>query len=209
MDAIHTKEYRGYTINVYPDDNSFSPREWENLGTMVTFSSEYKLGDEHDFKDIEELDIFLIKNKSIVLPLYAYIHGGVTMNTTGFSCHWDSGQVGYIYVTLEKVKEEYGWKVITKERRTKIEEYLRNEVKIFDMWLTGQVYGYTVETKDGDSINSCWGFISEPDSDELLSEPKSTIDYHINEKRKEHLKQLKTQIKNHVPLQYRKALVLV
>ena len=61
MDAIHTKEYRGYTINVYPDDNSFSPREWENLGTMVTFSSEYKLGDEHDFKDIEELDIFLIK----------------------------------------------------------------------------------------------------------------------------------------------------
>ena len=27
----------------------------------------------------------------VILPLYLYDHSGITMNTTGFSCPWDSG----------------------------------------------------------------------------------------------------------------------
>jgi hypothetical protein len=30
------------------------------------------------------------------------------MNTTGFSCPWDSGQIGWIYASLEDVKKEFG-----------------------------------------------------------------------------------------------------
>ncbi len=35
------------------------------------------------------------------------------MNTTGFSCPWDSGQVGWVFVSKKKVREEYGVKRIT------------------------------------------------------------------------------------------------
>ena len=30
----------------------------------------------------------------VFLPLYLFDHSGITMNTSGFSCPWDSGQVG-------------------------------------------------------------------------------------------------------------------
>lgn len=43
----------------------------------------------------------------IVLPLHLYDHSGITMSTGGFSCPWDSGQVGYIYVTPKALEEEY------------------------------------------------------------------------------------------------------
>jgi len=58
----------------------------------------------------------------IILPLYLYDHSGITMNTTGFSCGWDSGQVGYIVMSYEKIRKEYNWKNITKKRRTQIEK---------------------------------------------------------------------------------------
>jgi hypothetical protein len=80
----------------------------------------------------------------ISLPLFLYDHSGITMSTGGFSCPWDSGQVGFIYVSREKVCEEYGWKVITKEREEKIVEILRDEVKTYDQYLTNDVYGYIV-----------------------------------------------------------------
>ena len=66
------------------------------------------------------------------------------MSTGRFSCPWDSGQVGFIYVSREKVRKEYGWKVITKEREERIYEILRGEVEVYDQYLTGQVYGYIV-----------------------------------------------------------------
>ena len=35
----------------------------------------------------------------VFLPLYLFDHSGITMNTSGFSCPWDSGQVGWIFCT--------------------------------------------------------------------------------------------------------------
>ena len=48
----------------------------------------------------------------------------------------------------------------------KVEEYLKNEVEIYDQYLTGDVYGFDlvkVSTCDEgheheESIDSCWGF---------------------------------------------------
>jgi hypothetical protein len=80
----------------------------------------------------------------ISLPLFLYDHSGITMSTGRFSCPWDSGQVGFIYVSREKIRETYGWKVITKKREERIYEILRGEVEVYDQYLTGDVYGYLV-----------------------------------------------------------------
>ena len=94
-----------------------------------------------------------------MLPLYLYDHSGITMNTTGFSCPWDSGQVGWIYATGEDVVKEYG--SITPETLEKTKDLLQGEVKYYDHYIRGDCYGFQL-FKGEEEIDSCWGFIGDP-----------------------------------------------
>ena len=148
-------------LKIIQDHDPESPREWDNMGTMFCQHRNYCLGDK-DADDPRDEEGNLPKD-ILYLPLYLYDHSGITMSTEPFSCPWDSGRVGIIYVTKEKIKQEYGWKVLTKARKEKILSYLENEVEVYDQYLTGDVYGYqVVETheEDGSEVetDSCWGF---------------------------------------------------
>jgi len=93
-------------------------------------------------------NVFLIVKKEdvlVILPLYLYDHSGITMNTTGFSCPWDSGQVGWIYATKKDVKKWYGLKRINKPYIDKVREILLGEVKAYDRYLTGEYLHEEVE----------------------------------------------------------------
>lgn len=189
------------------DDEPQSPRDWDNLGTMHCWHSRYNLGDEqHDkgtseefFAELggfdedydwtsKEYDIHLgaAKNRAqkenIILPLYLYDHSGITISTGSFSCPWDSGQIGWIIVSVEQVKNEYNWKVLTKKRRERIEKYLRDEVKIYDYYLTGDVWGYIIQNEDGsEDYDSCWGFFGEKN---CIEEAKSALQGEIEYQKK-------------------------
>jgi len=78
----------------------------------------------------------------VALPLYLYDHSGITMNTGGFSCGWDSGCVGVIVCTKEQVQEEWAGD------EEKAENYLRIEVKEYDHYLTGNVWGFSAEERN-------------------------------------------------------------
>ena len=97
----------------------------------------------------------LVEKAYYILPLFLYDHSGITMSTGCFSCPWDSGQVGWIYISIEKAAQE-GWK--TAEQAYKAME---SEVEEYDHYLTGQCYGYVVEDADGEEIDSCWGFLGD------------------------------------------------
>jgi hypothetical protein len=96
-----------------------------------------------------------------ILDLYLYDHSGITMNTTGFSCGWDSGQVGIIYVSKEKALKEWPLQEneTEEEWEKRIYKYLDGEVKNYDAYLTGDVWGYIVtDNLDDEVVESCWGF---------------------------------------------------
>ena len=175
---IETIEYRGYNINVYSDESPESPREWDNLGTMVCFHNRYNLGDKHNM-DIEELKELAQRKCVIALPLYLYDHSGLTMRTTPFSCPWDSGQVGYIYVTKEKVLKEFNRKRVNKPLRQRVEALLKCEIETYDLYLTGQVYGFSTETPQGDCLDSCYGFYGDDEQRNMIEEAKKGIDSYI------------------------------
>jgi len=183
---METVIYKGYTIFIESEDSASSPREWDNLGTMVCFNSRRPLGDKHDFKSPEEFKKFWNRTKAVVLPLYIYDHSGITMNTTGFSCPHDSGQVGWIYVTSEKIREEYSWKHLTKKRRETIAGYLKAEVKTFDQYLTGDVYGISkIADPEGNELEegSVWGFYGHDHKESSLMESaEGTIEYDLKVK---------------------------
>lgn len=181
---MESEYYKGYEIEIEQDDCPESPREWDNLGTMICFHSRYMLGDRHVYdipKTFENHFLKLNKDKIIVLPLYLYDHSGLTMNTTGFSCPRDSGQVGWIYVTYEKIRSEYSIKRVTKKWIEKITQYLINEVKIYDDYLRGDVYRYSIDGED--YMSGYYGYDHEESG--LLSRARSDIDYIIEQERKE------------------------
>lgn len=164
-------------LRIFYSNNPTNPREWDNLGTIAYKHREYILGEEKISDPIEWLEDKLnlqskgeYSNKRlaelekrffkefIALPLYIYDHSGITMRTYPFDCRWDSSKVGYIYVSKERVRSEFGWKVISPKRRKEIENYLRNEIKTFDQYLTGDVYFFSVEDENGEIVDSCNGF---------------------------------------------------
>lgn len=165
-DAIETTEHKGLTINIIPDFDPESPREWDNLGTILYSSSAREcIGDRAVGR--EEMNEIMNRKDIVCLPVYAYIHSGVTINTTGFSCTWDSGQCGIIYVTYADVLKEWSRKRMSKKLRAQIEDNLRGEIATYDQYLRGDVYGYSISKKntcetcehtDDEVLDSCWGF---------------------------------------------------
>lgn len=125
-----------HRLKIKQDCHAESPREWDNLGTMFCRHGRYNLGDKNA-EDIRDEDNRLPSTGYTILPLFLYDHSGITMNTTGFSCPWDSGRVGIIYVSDEKARKEYGWKRITAARREQLRTYLKCEVEVYDQYITG------------------------------------------------------------------------
>ena len=152
-------------------DSYDNPREWGNTGTIVGWHRRYNLGDEQPGKSPEEwmqditgwdkecpvsaLELF--DTLYIWLPVYMYEHSGVALNTGGFSCPWDSGQVGYVFVardsdTIQGMNEEA------------VFANLRSEIETYSLYLNGEVYTYSVEEWDEemgewvDTYEGCGGF---------------------------------------------------
>ena len=184
----HTNETRNgnFIVRTYQEDSPESPRSWDNLGTMVCFHNRYNLGDKHDYNsndyngwDEMEKDIIKRENVGVILPLYLYDHSGITMNTTGFSCNWDSGRVGFIFISKQKMLEEYGGKIVTQKLKDRVEGYLKSEVETYDQFLTGDVYGYRVFKEENgveEELDSCWGFYGE---DTCMEEGVGIMEYYI------------------------------
>jgi hypothetical protein len=215
------------TVRIEYDHDPESPRDWDNMGTMVCFHRRHALGDEHNYKqdpneflqslagehfmDIEDyLDNKLYKRMvkaaydepgyteqrkvwsekkweiiwstihkhNLILPLGLYDHSGITMYIGSEPIDvggWDSGQVGWIYASHKRLREEYGGR-LTKKRMERAEKCLRQEVATYDEFLTGQVYGYVIEAEDGRDVDSSWGFYG---LDYCRKEAKSSAEYAI------------------------------
>lgn len=199
------------------DDDYESPRDWDNLGVMVCGHRRYNLGDKqipaHYYNDngeyIEITSMAEIKDWiehtygtiAVILPLGLYDHSGITMYVGNTHDRWDGSAIGYIFVTKEQLRKEYGTKRITKKILQTAEKVLRGEIETFDKYLTGQVFGYQINHNTEDSIqDSCYGYYDEQDA---IAEAKSIIDYRLKQEQEKKEKKLKSYIKSSVPLQYR------
>lgn len=186
---IETIQANGKTAKIYVDEDPADPREWDNLGTMLCFHKRYALGDKTDLRSADfdgwkEVKEYLEKelDAAVILPLYLLDHSGITMRCgANFSdCdpgRWDSGQVGFIYATRKAIGIEYGH--IDNETIKKARQVLYDEVKTYDQYLTGDIYGYAVveKSKCGECghteeivKDSCWGFYGIDDVRECAKE---------------------------------------
>lgn len=190
---METIERNGFTLRLEHDSDPCNPRkEFDNFGTMVCWWNRHNLGDENprmspkdwirefaaglvnaadpDLIPDHHIERILAKH-AVMLPLFVYEHGGITMSTGRFSCPWDSGQAGWIYCTMDQVRHEWAGDVQAAEK------YLRGEVEEYDQYLTGDVWGYVIEDEDGIELDSCWGFYG---YDYALSEGKAALAHAVS-----------------------------
>ncbi len=104
-------------------------------------------------KAVDDEILSYVERSFVILPLFLFDHSGLTMNTTGFSCSWDSGQIGWIYASHEDIKREFSKKKIQKAKSVLI-----NEVVRYDSYLRGECFCYKL-CEEGKIIDCCNGFI--------------------------------------------------
>lgn len=145
------------------------------------------------------IDGLVEKSGAIILPLYVYEHGGITMSTGRFACDsggWDTSFVGYIYATKQEALDNWGVKRMSaKVQSTTLnasgveitkkvtiaeaaENLLRAEVAVYAQYLEGDVYGYIIEDEAGNEVDSLWGLYG---SDYCLQEAKNVVDGKLEE----------------------------
>ena len=170
MNEVDKIERDGFTITSYYDEDAQNPREDSDchVGVMVLDHGRYDLPNEDDDAK-RALDWFMsrksglslfsrwariFKGATIVLPVWGYDHSGLAMRAGDrvgqFADQWDSGLLGVIYDDATNVVD---W---TAEQ---IEAALRGEVEEYDMFGRGEVYGYIVTDRNGDEVDSCWGYV--------------------------------------------------
>ena len=129
-DPIETFEVNGKTVKLFQDDDPSSPREWDNLGHMICWHRRMNLGDEqvrpgHYAETLEAFEEWLRKERGalVLLPIYIYEHGEITI-TARYERYQrypdkqcDAGQVGYIYITKEKILAARSWPPVPKRVR--------------------------------------------------------------------------------------------
>ena len=192
-----------YTLKVERDDLAESPREWDNICTMVCWHRHYNLGDKHNYDNADEFFEYILHDvcgmeyedfeelstrekyklasesgKIYIKELNLYDHSGITISTSNgypYNDRWDSGCVGFVYVTKEELfKERIG--MVEEKWEEQADRYIESEVDMYDQYLVGDTYGFTLtkmvtkqekcphcgevirEYEEEEVDDSCWGF---------------------------------------------------
>lgn len=190
LDGIYiTNGEKLFFMTAERDNDPLNPREDYNSCTICYVRNRYlgssKYDNDMDFADSEALNDYLagLKDRGtefVSVPLYAYVHSGITISTGSFNDPWDSGCFGVAICTKEQVVEAFGNDTDWQQHA---QDIIESEIETYDKFLTGDIYLYTVyeydkDTQDWDIVDTCGGFYSD-DEDEMLSSYFNSDSYHI------------------------------
>lgn len=181
LDGIYiTDGEKLFFMTAEQDEYPSNPRENDcNCCTICYVRNRYlgssKYDNDRDFADSDDLNDYLagLKDRGIEfvsVPLYAYVHSGITISTGSFGDPWDSGCFGVAICTKEQVVEAFGNDTDWKQHA---EDIIEDEIETYDKFLTGETYIYSIYsydkvTKEWTMDDTCGGFYSN-DEDYMFS----------------------------------------
>jgi hypothetical protein len=162
----------------------FEPIEWMRHELIYNFESQIPYPEDSYCEDWlmedDERTLKYFNQFYVQLPIHAYEHSGITISSGRYSDMFDSGQLGFIYVSKKDAMKEFSAKRWSKKLEDKILKILDGEIETYDQYLTGDVHGFMIYRPEDvdceDSEDSCWGFY---DSEYAMEEAKSIIDWHV------------------------------
>jgi len=161
------------TAYAVPDDDARDPREeWDHACTMALFHNRYTLANESglstdNFGGWNEMRQHIYREhgkQTVIVPVWMIDHSGIALRAgRDFGdCDpgaWDSGIVGFCYMTPAQMRENYVTKRITKKILEQARELVDAEVKEYSAYLEGDVYGIVVKDDEGVALDSLWGML--------------------------------------------------
>ena len=162
------------TFTIYQETDALNPREAENKGRMLCKHRRYILGDvdasgdlsdmisghpdfdsvSADFDRQDPASLFRLAQGlgiiAVYLELHLYDHSGITMSTIPFSCAFDSGQVGVIYMTHSDMDTHYGGSEAHHCNQAKA--HMKAEVKAYNAFISEDTFGFLLVDDDGTMI---------------------------------------------------------
>ena len=140
------------------DELCQGPEEFGMLGKIYYLTkSRYRLGTVPvSSEKMDEISLKVEQGELFGLPVYAYVHSGVALSTTPFSCDFDSGLSGFIACSREEAYEWYSGEMSDEM----IYEILRSELEEFSKFLAGDVYviKILVDGEEKDVVGGHYGF---------------------------------------------------
>ena len=161
-----------------------------------------------EFSVTERIELLEATGEVVMLPISMYEHSGITLwlgsKWSHYDAQWDCSSIGFAYVEKSTAKEEgmldpgeeydHDWKKWAYAM-------MEGEMKTYDQFLRGEVYGYMIEDENGeeasdDLLCGCWGFFGDEGKEEMLAEAKSNIDSYLKRKREKRASNLDILAKN-------------
>ena len=180
------------------DTHPESPREWGTL-THLAFNHRDVSADEYKNAALkappyygggweaarEDWEAKLMDTYPVLIECEAvnmYDHSGRSLSF-GSGRGWDNGVVGLMFTTPEQIKECWAEEWLgTPEQIARIRTEMANELKVYNQWMEGEVYGFEVEVWNAEPgrgwevEDSCWGYYSQEDA---MSEGKDTAQSYL------------------------------
>lgn len=128
---------------------------------------ESELEEQLDLLDEDEIDLCAIRKKYMEIIQEEYIilpisDGGyislIPPEEWDEDLEWD----GFMYVSKEEAKKEFGATVSDEELDAKCAKLFENTLMPYSWYVQGEVYGFVLD-KDDEEIESVWGFYGEYD----------------------------------------------
>lgn len=149
------------------------------------------------FSKREKLDMIEAAGEIVWCPISIYDHSGISIwlgKTDGHQdAHWDCSTIGFAYVekcTAEKEGALRAGKNGLYNGHKSWQEWaydvMEGEMETYNLFVTGEVFGYMVEGGDGYCDDSCWGFYGTDEIPRMIEEAKSEIDWALKQQAKAH-----------------------
>lgn len=151
------------------DSRNKSRKETCELQRAIDHLDVYASTDSVGSRSLEHLRR-VMNRTALIMPVYKYEHSGIALSLSAFSDPFDSGVLGYAFITNARIRANFcgghydgqnwvpGTGIINKARRAMAEECIRSSIKTYEAFLNGDVFGYEVLDKDGNTLESCYGF---------------------------------------------------
>lgn len=145
---------RRLVVRIDYDDSPEDPCEWD-VFKVYSFSrkhTSFRHPSEFSVKDIgfrRKLDA----KTAFFLDYFEHGTGRWSLTGEGMQCPWDTAHFAGVLLLADP-------KAIAPDKR---EDQARKFLETYSNWCNSWVYGYQIETEDGDDVDSCWGFYSNED----------------------------------------------
>jgi hypothetical protein len=174
---IDLDRLKTYIVEIEIDEyNDVNPRVDidGHLTIFALFHKKYLLPNDTDINSKEhgsweEIEEQLHKDYPDIVAIsrvYMYEHSGIGLSTSNarypFNCRWDSGTVGFVFITQERIDEFKA--TLTEEECYSL---ISNDVEEYSHYVSGNVYRFEINEKvycqccaqfRHDHIDSCSGF---------------------------------------------------